>query len=200
YLNLDTLKAEQMRLKTWVDNHYAEAVLGFAFTYVVFAALSLPAAGLLSLLAGALFNYPLACAVVVVSATVGGTLAFLSTRYLFRDSVQSKFAQQLQGINAGMEKEGAFYLFGLRLVPVMPFFLINTLMGLTPIKTRTFFWVSLLGMIPGTLVFVNAGKALAQIESLKGILSPDLIVAFCLLAILPWVLKKLLSRLSALRS
>jgi pyruvate/2-oxoglutarate dehydrogenase complex dihydrolipoamide dehydrogenase (E3) component/uncharacterized membrane protein YdjX (TVP38/TMEM64 family) len=197
YFNLAYLKSQQDELKSLANAKPLLVALAYSGIYITFAALSLPAAGLLSLFAGALFGWAQGTLIVAVSATIGATLAFLSTRFLFRDSIQAKFSQQLKPINDGVEKDGAFYLFGLRLVPVVPFFLINTLMGLTPIKTLTFFWVSLIGMIPGTMVFVNAGQELSKIDSLKGILSPGLIASFALLAVFPWIAKKIMAYLQA---
>ena len=127
------------------------------------------------------------------ASTIGATLACFVARFLLRDWVQNKFGEKLSAINKGIEDEGAFYLFSLRLVPIFPFFVINLVMGLTSIKLITFYWVSQIGMLPGTMVFVNAGKELAQIESLSGILSPGLIISFVILGLFPLAVKKLLN-------
>jgi pyruvate/2-oxoglutarate dehydrogenase complex dihydrolipoamide dehydrogenase (E3) component/uncharacterized membrane protein YdjX (TVP38/TMEM64 family) len=197
YFTLDALKAQQAALRTSVATNPGIAIAIFSAIYITFAALAIPAAGVLSLMGGALFGLWTGTAVVVVSATIGATLAFLIARFLLRDWVQTKFGAKLKGINEGVEREGTFYLFGLRLVPVVPFFLINTTMGLTPMKTLTFFVVSLVGMIPGTLAYVNAGQELGKISSLKGILSPGLILSFAILGLLPLFLRKVLDFLKA---
>jgi uncharacterized membrane protein YdjX (TVP38/TMEM64 family) len=131
--------------------------------------------------------------VVSFASTIGATLAMLISRFLLRDWVQGRFKQQMKTINSGVQKDGGFYLFTLRLLPVVPFFVINMVMGLTPLRTSTFYWVSQLGMLPGTLVYVNAGSELAKIESLGDILSPTLIGSFVLLGIFPLLVKKIIS-------
>ena len=130
--------------------------------------------------------------VVSFASTIGATCACIVARYLLRDWVQNKFGEKLTKINEGMEKEGGFYLFSLRLVPIFPFFVINLAMGLTTIRLVTYYWVSQLGMLPATIIFVNAGKELAKLDSLKGILSPGLLISFILLGLLPIITKKLL--------
>jgi pyruvate/2-oxoglutarate dehydrogenase complex dihydrolipoamide dehydrogenase (E3) component/uncharacterized membrane protein YdjX (TVP38/TMEM64 family) len=197
FLNLETLKAQQAALKSSVEANPTQTVLTFAGVYVLFTALALPAAGLLSLLGGALFGLWKGAAIVVVAATIGATLAFLGTRFLFRDFIKAKFGEKLKSVDAGVEKDGPFYLFGLRLIPVMPFFLINTAMGLTSMKTLTFFWVSLVGMIPGTLAYVNAGQELGKITSLRGILSPGLLFSFVILGLLPLLMRKVMDFFNA---
>jgi pyruvate/2-oxoglutarate dehydrogenase complex dihydrolipoamide dehydrogenase (E3) component/uncharacterized membrane protein YdjX (TVP38/TMEM64 family) len=197
FLNLETLKSQQAALKASVDANPTQTVLTFAGIYVLFTALALPAAGLLSLLGGALFGLWKGAAIVVVAATIGATLAFLGTRFLFRDFIKAKFGEKLKSVDAGVVKDGAFYLFGLRLIPVMPFFLINTAMGLTSMKTLTFFWVSLVGMIPGTLAYVNAGQELGKITSLRGILSPGLLFSFVILGLLPLLMRKVMDFFNA---
>jgi pyruvate/2-oxoglutarate dehydrogenase complex dihydrolipoamide dehydrogenase (E3) component/uncharacterized membrane protein YdjX (TVP38/TMEM64 family) len=197
FLNLETLKAQQAALKASVDANPTQTMLTFAGIYVLFTALALPAAGLLSLLGGALFGLWKGAAIVVVAATIGATLAFLGTRFLFRDFIKAKFGEKLKAVDAGVEKDGPFYLFGLRLIPVMPFFLINTAMGLTSMKTLTFFWVSLVGMIPGTLAYVNAGQELGKITSLRGILSPGLLFSFVILGLLPLLMRKVMDFFNA---
>ena len=165
----------------------------FFAVYVAVTALSLPGAAILTLAAGALFGLTQGFIIVSFASSVGATLAFLVARFILRDTVRKRFSEKLKKIDEGVEKQGAFYLFTLRLVPVFPFFLINMLMGLTSIKTWTFYWVSQLGMLAGTVVYVNAGTQLAQIESLSGIVSPGLIFSFILLGIFPWIAKAIVA-------
>ena len=147
-------------------------VIGSYFVlYVAVTALSLPGAAILTLAGGAVFGLLVGTVIVSFASSIGATLAFLAARFLLRDSVQARFGARLAEIDKGVAKEGAFYLFTLRLVPLVPFFVINLLMGLTAMKTRTFYWVSQLGMLLGTIVYVNAGTQLAKIDSLKGVLS-----------------------------
>ncbi len=169
----------------------------FFLAYVVVTAFSIPGAAVMTLGAGALFGLLQGLLLVSFASTIGATLAFIGARYLLRDTVQSKFGKRLKAINQGVEKEGAFYLFTLRLVPVFPFFLVNLLMGLTAMKVWTFFWVSQVGMLAGTAVYVNAGTELAQIDSLSGILSPGLILSFVLLGIFPLLAKKITDKIKA---
>ena len=162
----------------------------FFAVYVLATALSLPGATILTLAAGALFGLWSGLLLVSFASSLGATLAFLVSRFLLRDVVQQRFGDKLKALNAGVEKDGALYLFTLRLLPIFPFFLINLLMGLTPIKTRTFYWVSQVGMLTGTLVYVNAGTQLAQLQSLSGILSPKLIFSFVLLGVFPLLARR----------
>ena len=166
----------------------------FFVVYVAVTGLSLPGAALMTLICGAVFGFLPGLLIVSFASTIGATIAFLVSRTLLRDWVQQKFASNLATINRGIEKDGAFYLFTLRLIPVIPFFVINLVMGLTPIRTRTFYWVSQLGMLPGTVVFVNAGVQLGLVEELstKGILTSQLIGSFVLLAFFPWITRKVL--------
>lgn len=193
YLTLEQLKASQAQFVAWQTSHPWLVALVYFCLYILITALSLPGAAILTLAGGALFGLWQGLVLVSFASSIGATLAFLASRYLFRTSIEQRFSQQLQAINQGIAKEGAFYLFTLRLVPLFPFFLINLLMGLTQLPTRTFYWVSQLGMLAGTIVYVNAGTQLAQINSLKGILSPGLILSFTLLGIFPWLGKVLLS-------
>ena len=190
YLTLNSLKAQQADLADWVAGQPIQSALLFALGYVLVAALSLPGAVILTLAGGALFGLAQGLLIVSFASSIGATLAFLISRTLLRDWVMQRFGSNLSALNDGIEREGGFYLFTLRLVPVFPFFVINLVMGLTPIKTRTFYWVSQLGMLPGTAVFVNAGTQLAQIESLGGLLSPALLGSFALLGVFPLVAKK----------
>jgi pyruvate/2-oxoglutarate dehydrogenase complex dihydrolipoamide dehydrogenase (E3) component/uncharacterized membrane protein YdjX (TVP38/TMEM64 family) len=197
FLTLDALKASQITFAAW----YAESpwlVAGIYFLiYIAVTALSLPGAVIMTLAGGALFGLWTGLLLVSFASSIGATLAFLASRFLLRDWVQSRFGGRLAAINGGMAKDGAFYLFTLRLVPVFPFFIINLVMGLTPIKTRTFYWVSQVGMLAGTAVYVNAGTQLAQLEGLSGILSPGLLGSFVLLGIFPLLAKKLVAIVQA---
>ncbi len=192
YLSLDYLKSKHELLVNYAAENKLVAVSGFFIIYVAVAALSLPGASIMTLAAGAIFGFLTGLILVSFASTIGATLAFLFSRFMFRDGVQKKFSSYLQTINKGIEEEGVFYLFTLRLIPVVPFFAVNLLMGLTTLKTLAFALVSQVGMLPGTAVFVNAGNQLAQIDSLKDILSPSLLAAFALLGIFPIVAKKLI--------
>ncbi len=192
-LTLEGLKAGLAQFDAWRQARPLLVGGGFLLLYVAVTALSLPGAAVMTLAAGALFGLLWGTIIVSFASSIGATLAFLVSRYLLRDTVQKRFGERLKPINDGIEKEGAFYLFTLRLVPVFPFFLINLLMGLTPIRAATFYWVSQVGMLAGTLVYVNAGTQLAQIDSLAGILSPTLLLSFALLGLFPLIAKKLLA-------
>ncbi len=193
YLSLEFLKSKHQLLVDYASENKLIAISAFFLIYVAVAALSLPGAALLTLAGGAVFGFFTGLIIVSFASTIGATLAFVFSRFMFREAVQKKFSSQLQTINNGIEEEGAFYLFTLRLIPVVPFFVVNLLMGLSTIKTLVFAAVSQLGMLPGTAVFVNAGNQLAQIDTLKDILSPSLIIAFALLGIFPIVAKKLIA-------
>lgn len=197
YLTLENLKAQQVELGAWrTENPWQSALIVFV-VYVAVTALSLPGAAIMTLAIGAIFGLVSGVILVSFASTIGATLAFLMARFLLRDSVQSRFGDKLKALNAGIEKDGAFYLFGLRLVPLFPFFVINLAMGLTTLRTWTFAWVSQIGMLIGTAVFINAGTQLAKIDSLSGILSPGLILSFVLLGIFPLIAKKLLAIIKA---
>ncbi len=197
YLSLDALKAQKLALQAQQDQQPLLFAAAFFAVYVVTTALSFPGATILTLAAGALFGTLWGTLLVSFASTLGATFAFLGARYLFRDGLQARYGERLKFINKGVEKEGAFYLFTLRLVPVVPFFVVNLLMGLTNIPTRTFIWVSQIGMLLGTGVYVNAGTQLAEITSLKGVLSPGLLGAFVLLGVLPLIAKRLVDGLRA---
>lgn len=199
YLSLELFKSKQAQVAAYVVANPGQAAAAYFLVYVAVTALSLPGALVMTLAGGALFGLVWGAVLVSFSSSVGATLAFLASRFLFRDWVQGRFGARLEPINRGMEREGAFYLFGLRLVPVFPFFVINLLMGLTPIRTTTYYWVSQVGMIPATLVFVNAGTQLASIESPGGILSPGLLLSFTLLGIFPLLARRALTWLEARR-
>lgn len=189
YLSLENFKASQADIVAAKDANPALYIAGFFLLYVAVTGLSIPGAAIMSLVAGALFGVVVGTLIVSFASTMGATLAFLSSRYLLRDWVQGKFGERLRAVDDGLEKDGAFYLFTLRLIPVFPFFVINLLMGLTRIKTGTFFWVSQIGMLPATIVFVNAGTQISRIESTAGLLSPALIASFVALALFPWAAK-----------
>lgn len=197
YLNLEYFQAQRTDIVNYYHANPWQTALIFFAIYVVVTGLSLPGAALLTLTAGAIFDLLVGAIVVSFASTIGATLAFLVSRYLFRDFVQQRFKQQLGPINRGVEKDGAFYLFALRLVPAFPFFAINLAMALTPIKTWTFYWVSQIGMLLGTIVYVNAGMQIGQLESLGGILSPALIFSFMLLGIFPLIAKKVVDYIKA---
>lgn len=189
YLTLSGLKAELDAFKATINAQpWLSGAIFFAL-YVLATALSLPGAAILTLAAGALFGLATGLLIVSFASSIGATLAFLVARFILRDTVRSRFKEKFKKIDAGVEKQGAFYLFTLRLVPVFPFFLINLLMGLTSIRTWTFYWVSQVGMLAGTIVYVNAGTQLAQVDSVSGILSAELIISFVLLGIFPWIAK-----------
>ncbi len=193
YLSFEALKTSRDALVAWQQAHSLSAWLIAFLVYVVVTALSLPGATIMTLAIGAVFGFFTGLVLVSFASTLGATLAFLITRFIFRAPVQARYGQRLKAINEGIEKDGAFYLFSLRLVPIFPFFLINLLMGLTPIRTWTFYWVSQLGMLAGTMVYVNAGTRLGELESASGILSPALIGSFVLLGLFPLLAKRLLS-------
>lgn len=195
YLTLDNAKAQQTALGEFISDHFAVAALSYFVAYVAIAAFSIPGAAVVTLLGAALFGFWTSLVLVSFASTIGATLAFLSSRYLLRDWVQSKFSDKMTTINQGVERDGAFYLFSLRLIPVFPFFLINLLMGLTPISVLRFYLVSQLGMLPGTAVYLNAGTQLAQINSLSGIVSPVVLASFVLLGLFPIVVKWIMVKL-----
>jgi len=197
YLTLENLKSQQENLGEWRQTNPWQSALVFFLVYVVVTALSLPGATIMTLAIGAIFDLLVGVVLVSFASTIGATLAFIIARFLLRDTVQAKFGSKLGAINQGIEKDGAFYLFGLRLVPLFPFFVINLAMGLTNIRTFTFAWVSQVGMLLGTIVYVNAGTQLAKIDSLSGILSPGLIFSFVLLGVFPLIAKKILSGIKA---
>ena len=195
YFNLQFLKEQKQSLNDLFEsNPFGISVLYFLI-YVLFTALALPAALILTLAGGAIFGFWHGLLLVSFASTIGATLAFLMTRYLLHDSVQARFGDRLETVNRGIENEGALYVFGLRLVPLFPFFVINSVLALTKLKTITFFWASQLGMLAGTAVFVNAGTQLADINDTSDILSFKLIVSFALLGVFPFFAKALLKLL-----
>ena len=199
YLSLSAIKDSQAELETMRDaNPVLTAAIFFA-CYVAVTALSFPGAAVMTLAAGAIFGLGWGTLIVSFASTLGATLAFLASRWLLGDWVRQRFGSRMDAINAGVAKDGGFYLFTLRLAPVLPFFVINLAMGLTNIRPLKFYWVSQLGMLAGTLVYVNAGTNLARIDSLAGIISPGLIVSLAMLGIFPLLARKLIEQALALR-
>ena len=191
YAKLDYIKAEQQNIFEYYKKNVFFIMVLFVFIYILVTALSLPVATVLTLLGGALFGFSSGLIIVSFASTIGATLAFLMARFLAHDYVQKNYKNQLSKINKKFEGEGAFYLFALRLVPVFPFFIINLVMALMPIKTWTFYWISQLGMLPGTIVYVYAGTQLAQIETFSDITSPSMLIVFALLGLFPLITKNL---------
>ena len=199
YLTLSYLKESLATFKALYENHRVLVIAGYFIIYVLTTSLSLPGASPLGIVGGALFGFWVATLVVSFASTIGATLACSVSRFLLRDWIQRKFNDKIAKVNEGIEKEGAFYLFTLRLMPLFPFWMINLVMGVTKMSLFKFYWVSQIGMLPGTMVYVNAGKELAKIESLKGILSPGLIISFALIGIFPIAVKKLVALYSSRR-
>ena len=191
YLSFETLKAQHAALADYRAAQPGTAAALYFLLYVAMTLLSLPGAAILTIASGAVFGLGWGTLIVSFASSIGATLAFLVARFLLRDGVARRFGPRLQAVDAGIRREGAFYLFTLRLVPVFPFFLVNLLFGLTAMRARTFYWVSQVGMLAGTLVYVNAGTQLALLDSPAGILSPALLASFALLGILPWASKTL---------
>jgi pyruvate/2-oxoglutarate dehydrogenase complex dihydrolipoamide dehydrogenase (E3) component/uncharacterized membrane protein YdjX (TVP38/TMEM64 family) len=198
-LTLDGIKGSLGEFQRWRASSPLLVAGAFFGIYVLVTALSLPGAAVMTLVGGALFGLLWGTVIISFASSIGALLAFLVSRYLLQDTVQSRFGERLKTLNAGIEKDGSFYLFTLRLVPIFPFFMINLLMGLTPIRARTFYWVSQVGMLAGTLVYVNAGTQLGQLDSLSGILSPGLVLSFVLLGIFPLLARKLTAVIQARR-
>ncbi|MEX1298386.1 MAG: VTT domain-containing protein [Desulfotignum sp.] len=200
YLTLEFVKTSQQRFQEIYSRQPVRVIALFVALYIPVIALNLPGATILGLAAGALFGALTGTVIISFASTIGASLACLVSRYLFRDWVQKNFGSRLERINEGIRKEGAFYLFSMRLIPVIPFFVINMVMGLTPMRLWTFYWVSQLGMLPGTFIYVNAGSQIARIDSLAGIVSPGLIGSLALLGLFPLAAKKLLAAVRRGRS
>ncbi|MCU8158087.1 TVP38/TMEM64 family protein [Vibrio vulnificus] len=194
YLTLDNAKAQQLALNSFIEENFLFASISYFVIYVGLTAFSVPGATVVTLLGAALFGFWYSLLLVSFASTIGATIAFLSSRYLLKDWVQARFGDKLSAINQGVEKDGAFYLFSLRLIPVFPFFLINLLMGLTPISIGRYYLTSQIGMLPGTAVYLNAGTQLADINSLSGILSPTVLASFALLGVFPIAVKWIMSK------
>ena len=194
-LSLEGIKTHQQALLSYVDHAPLRSALIFFAVYVAVSALSIPGAAILTLLGGTLFSLWEGTVLVSFASTLGATLAMLASRYLLRDWVQRRFARQMSTVNTGMARDGANFLFALRLMPLFPFFLVNLLMGLTRMGVFRYWWVSQLAMLPATVVFLNAGRALGKVTSLRDILSPGMLLAFTLLGLLPLMSRWLFSRL-----
>ena len=192
YLNLAYIKSKQEAINNYYSLNPVRTGFIFFISYILITGVSLPGAGIMTLIGGAIFGVVWGTILVSFGSVFGATMAFLIARFLFHDYVQLHFGKQLEPINRGIKKEGGFYLFSIRLVPVFPFFIINALMALTPIKTLNFALVSQIGMLPATIVFVNAGTQLAKIQSPGDVLSPELIFSFVLLGLFPLMAKKLM--------
>ncbi|MBC7397042.1 MAG: FAD-dependent oxidoreductase, partial [Bdellovibrionales bacterium] len=195
YLTLAQLQEKELLLRSNYQEHSLLFIALFMGAYILMAALSIPGAVLLTLAGGAVFGLGLGLVIVSFASTIGATCGFLMARTFFRDTIQKKFGAKLKGINDGIERDGNLYLFTLRLVPVFPFFLVNSLMGLTSFRVLPFFWVSQLGMLPGTIAYVNAGTQLGQIRSLSGLISPAFLVSFAVIGLLPLLSKNLVGYL-----
>jgi uncharacterized membrane protein YdjX (TVP38/TMEM64 family) len=191
YLNLNYLKDSRNYFTELYTDKPGMVIGSYMLTYILITALSLPGATILTLAGGALFGLANGVIIVSFASSIGATIACFTARFLLRDWIQKKFSNKFEIINQGIAREGAFYLFTLRLIPVFPFFMINLVMGLTRMSLFTFYWVSQVGMLAATIVYVNAGKELAKLKSLSGILSPSLLGAFVILGIFPLVVKKL---------
>lgn len=192
YMSFEYIKASREEFAAFYAGNSALVIMLYMLVYIVVTALSLPGAAVMTLLGGALFGFTVGLVIVSFASTIGATLAFVVSRFLLRDWVQGRFGQRLSAINRGLEAEGAFYLFTLRLIPVFPFFVINLLMGLTRMRVWTFYWVSQVGMLAGTMVYVNAGKELGRLQSASGIFSPGIIMSFVLLGLFPITVKKIM--------
>jgi uncharacterized membrane protein YdjX (TVP38/TMEM64 family) len=197
YFSLTYLKQQQGALNELYLNKPLLVAGAYFIVYVVFAALALPAALILTLAGGAIFGFWTGFILVSFASTIGATIAFVLTRYLFHESIEAKFGDRLKTMNTGIEKEGALYVFGMRLVPLFPFVMINSLLALTKLKTWTFYWASQIGMLAGTAVYVNAGTQIAKIDSLAGIADPKLLLSFALLGIFPIAAKTILNILKS---
>lgn len=194
YLSLAYLQSREIWLKrTFAAQPFLWALTYFVI-YAVLTGLSLPLAVPITLVAGGVLGVVWGSLVVTVAAAIGASMAFLAARFLFRDWVQAKFSNQLYTVNRGIESDGIFYLFLLRLIPAFPFFIINLVMGLTSMRLRTYFWVSLIGMIPGNVLYINAGAQLSHIRTLQGLFSPQIIASFIAVGVFPLLLKKTIDK------
>ena len=192
YLTVEGIKQVAGDVGAYYERNPAQVIAGFFLVYVAVAAASLPGAAVMTLAAGALFGVLVGTIIVSFASTLGATLAFLASRYVLRDGIEARFGERLRTVNQGLESDGAFYLFTIRMIPLFPFFVVNLVMGLTRIGTWTFAWVSQIGMLLGTIVYVNAGTQLARIDSLSGIASPAVLASFALLGIAPWFAKAII--------
>lgn len=195
-LTLENLQRQHQALLLYCQQAPLQSAALFFVFYVLTTTLSLPGAAVLTLLGGALFGLWPGILLVSFASTLGATLAMLTSRYLLRDWVQRRFAGPMRTVNEGVCRDGAFYLFALRLMPLFPFFLVNLLAGVTRLSVRRYWWVSQAGMLPGAIVYLNAGHQLGQIASLRDILSPGVVFAFTLLGLLPLITRWLFARFS----
>jgi len=187
--DMATLKANLEDMKAWRDQAPLQSAVLFFLAYFAVTAFSLPAGTLMTLTAGCLFGFLEGLVIVSFASSIGALVSFLAARYFLRDSVRSRFGEWFNGIYGGIARDGAYYLFTLRLIPIFPFFAINLVMGLTPLPAWTFYWVSQIGMLAGSAVYVNAGTQIAGLDSLSGILSPSLLASFALIGLFPWFAK-----------
>ena len=192
YLNLQYLKDSQQSFQDYYSQYPVKAISLYFALYVLVTALSFPGAAVVTLAGGALFGLAMGTLIVSFASAIGATLAFLISRHLLREPIKRRFRKQFDAIDEGVKRDGIFYLFTLRLVPIFPFFVVNLLMGLTAMRTWTYYWSSQLGMLPGTLVYVNAGTQLGQVESLRDVVSPGILLSFAALGLFPLIAKKLL--------
>ena len=200
FLSLEQLRASKAAIDAYRDAHPVLASAAYFAIYVGATALSVPGAVILTLAGGAVFGLLWGLVLVSFASSIGATLAFLTSRFLLHDAIQKRYGDKLAPINAGVRKDGAFYLFTLRLIPAFPFFIVNLVMGLTPIRTRTFYGVSQAGMLPLTAGFVNAGTELAKIDTLKDIVSPTLLASLVLIGLFPLIARKAVEKINARRA
>ncbi|MCF8030582.1 MAG: TVP38/TMEM64 family protein [Desulfohalobiaceae bacterium] len=193
YMRLSFLQESRETFQALYAQHTVLVLGGFFLLYVGVTALSLPGAAVMTLAAGALFGFWAGLVLISFASTMGGTLACIVARYLFRDWAREKLGSWLNRIDSGIRREGSFYLLTLRLIPVVPFFLINLGMALTSMRMVTFYWISQVGMLPGTAVYINAGKQLGEISSTSDIFSADLIISFVILGLFPLAVKKIVN-------
>ena len=200
FLSLEQLRTSKVAIDAYRDAHPVLASAAYFAIYVSASALSVPGAVVLTIAGGAIFGLLWGLALVSFASSIGATLAFLASRFLLRDFIQQRYGDKLSRINSGVRKDGAFYLFTLRLIPAFPFFIVNLVMGLTPIRTRTFYAVSQAGMLPLTAVFVYAGTELAKIDTLKDIVSPTLLASLVLIGLFPLIARKAVEKINARRA
>ena len=193
YLTVEGIKQIADDVGGYYARNPAQVIALFFLVYIAVTAASLPGAAVMTLAAGALFGVLVGTIVVSFASTLGATLAFLASRYVLRDTIEARFGERLKAVNQGLERDGAFYLFTIRMIPLFPFFVVNLVMGLTRIRAWTYAWVSQVGMLLGTIVYVNAGTQLARIDSLAGIASPAVLISFALLGIAPWFAKAIIA-------
>ena len=192
YLSFETIKEQHEKLILLIDSNFIFYFILFFFIYIIVTAFALPFAAIKTVLAGALFGLIPGVILTSFASSIGSTLCFLMSRFVLRDFVQNKYSKYLDKINRGIKEDGVYYLFFLRLSPIFPFFIINLVFGLTKMKTMTFYIISQIGMLIGTVVFVNAGVQLSKISSMSDILSFNLILSFILIGLVPLIIKKLI--------